>query len=73
MTQSRILQMHQSLSNFARKLNQNLGENGTDYLGGKSNDLQRWAFHKNSPILILDEATSPDSHNEETIHDSMKN
>lgn len=56
------------------KLNQNLGENGNRLSGGQIQRLaMARAFYKNSPILILDEATSAlDSHNEETIHDSMK-
>ena len=56
------------------KLDQNLGENGSRLSGGQIQRLaMARAFYKNSPILILDEATSSlDSQNEETIHDSMK-
>ena len=70
---AKLSHAHQFVDEFPSKFDESLGEGGSRLSGGQMQRLAlARAFYRNSPILVLDEATSSlDSENEQKIHEAM--
>ena len=70
---AKLSHAHQFVDEFPSKFDESLGEGGSRLSGGQMQRLAlARAFYRNSPVLVLDEATSSlDSENEQKIHDAM--
>ena len=70
---AKLSHANQFVDEFPSKFDESLGEGGSRLSGGQMQRLAlARAFYRNSPVLVLDEATSSlDSENEQKIHDAM--